>query len=221
MSILLMGQREDGGVEGLELTSCHENSRITTNWWTTIDKKDWNLQKKDILCPKTKKPQEDGRNDPFGLQSNPIHTEWETHKLENDYIKEVLPQEWEFWAPHQAPQSGCLALGGGERRAFVSEGQWGMIAGTLQDWGNRNSTLGGHAQGLTCTGTRGTISDFIGAWVAPTCWSWRVTWGGRGWLWLTVGTRTLVAEILGSTHWCELSWRLSFWHQDLAPPNSL
>ena len=29
--------------------------------------------------------------------------------------------------------------------------------------------------------------------------------GEAGWLWLTVGTRTLVAEVLGSTHWHELS----------------
>ena len=35
------------------------------------------------------------------------------------------------------------------------------------------------------------------------------------------GTKTLRAENLGSTHWCELSWRLPFWQQDLAPTNSL
>jgi len=38
---------------------------------------------------------------------------------------------------------------------------------------------------------------------------------------LTVGTQTLVAEVLGTVHLCELSWRLPFWNQDLAPPKSL
>ena len=37
-------QRQDGGV-GLELTS-HENTKITTNCWTTINKIDWQLPKK-------------------------------------------------------------------------------------------------------------------------------------------------------------------------------
>ena len=63
----------------------------------------------------------------------------------------------------------------------------------------------------------GQSSDSIGAWVKPTCGSWRVSWRGEGWLWLTVGARTLVAGAPGNIHWRELSWRLSIWHQDLAP----
>lgn len=42
----------------------------------------------------------------------------------------------------------------------------------------------------------------------PTCWSLRVSWGRRGWFWLTVGTRT---EVLGSTYQCEFCWRLQCW----------
>ena len=37
---------QDGRVEGPDFTSSHENTKITTNYWTTIDKKDWNLPKK-------------------------------------------------------------------------------------------------------------------------------------------------------------------------------
>ena len=33
--------------------------------------------------------------------------------------------------------------------------------------------------------------------------------------------RTLVAEAPGNTDWHELPQRLPFWHQELAPPNSL
>jgi len=77
----------------------------------------------------------------------------------------------------------------------------------------RNSTLGvlecslgGCVQGLVHTWARGENSDFIGAWDRPACWSWRVFWrGGREQLWLTAKTRTQVAEVLGRTHWCELS----------------
>ena len=38
-------KREEDGVENLQLTSSHENNKITTNCWTTINKKYWNLPK--------------------------------------------------------------------------------------------------------------------------------------------------------------------------------
>ena len=41
------GRRQDGGVEGLEF-AYHENTEITTNFWTTTDKKDSNLPKKTL-----------------------------------------------------------------------------------------------------------------------------------------------------------------------------
>ena len=50
---------------------------------------------------------------------------------------------------------------------------------------NRNSTLGGCTQGLMCTRNQGKGSDFKGARVRHTCWSWRVSWESKGWLWLT------------------------------------
>lgn len=33
---------------------------------------------------------------------------------------------------------------------------------------------------------------------------------GEGWLWLTLGTQTHVADIRGSIHLCEFYWRLTF-----------
>ena len=58
-------------------------------------KKCWNLKKKkDTLHPKTKKkPQRDGRRGAIMIKSNPIPAGWVTHKLENNYITEVLPWE--------------------------------------------------------------------------------------------------------------------------------
>ena len=64
----------------------------------------------------------------------------------------------------------------------------------------------------------------IGAWARNTCGSWRFSWwgggvagGGCGSLW----GKTLVADALGNIHQCEPSQSLTFWHQDLAPENSL
>ena len=39
-------QRQDGGLEGCELISSYENTKITTKCWTAISKKWWNLPKK-------------------------------------------------------------------------------------------------------------------------------------------------------------------------------
>mgnify|MGYP007134337371 CR=1 FL=1 len=42
----------------------------------------WNPLKKDIPCPKTKKPQQDGRRGTITIKSNLIPTRWVTHKIE-------------------------------------------------------------------------------------------------------------------------------------------
>ena len=70
------------------------------------------------------------------IKSNPVPAGWVTHKLEN-YTTEVLPQEWKFSAPRQAPQPGGLATGGGAPKASGFEGQQGLIAGIPQDWGKQ------------------------------------------------------------------------------------
>ena len=40
------------------------------------------------------------------IKSNPIPARRVTHRLENNYTKEVLPLLWWFWAPCQASQPG-------------------------------------------------------------------------------------------------------------------
>ena len=138
-----------------------------------------------------------------------------THKLENTYTTEVHPLEWRFWAPRQVPNLGVRQ---GEEeflenQALNASGIW------LQDFvrtgGNRDSTLGGHTQSSVCIGTQGKEH-----------WPHRrlnqtyllvleVSCRGRGCLWLTVRTRTLAAEVLGSTPWREPSQS-----PPLAPPKS-
>ena len=79
----------------------------------------------------------DGRRSAIVIKSNPIPTRWAVHKLENNYTTEVLPQEWKYWAPCEAPLPGCLATGGGGPRKSGFEGQWSLIIGIPQDWGKQ------------------------------------------------------------------------------------
>ena len=82
--------------------------------------------------------------------------------------------------------------------------------------GNRESTLEGHTQSSVRIGTQGegavtpweTEPDLpAGVGGSPAEAGW--------WLCLTVRTRTLAAEVLGSIPWCEPSWS-----PPLAPPKS-
>ena len=49
----------------------------------------------------------------WGNLSNHKPTGWMTNRMEDNYIAEILPQDWEFWNPFQIPQPGVLASGGG------------------------------------------------------------------------------------------------------------
>ena len=130
--------KNNGVREGCEHTCSHENTKITTNCWTTIDIKPLEPTKKDILHQKTKKkPQQDSKRGIIVIKSNLTPPGWAIHKLENNYIAEVLPKEWKFCASHQALQPGGLALGGGAPRASSCEGQRGLIAGIPHDWGKQ------------------------------------------------------------------------------------
>ena len=83
-----------------------------------------------------------------------------------------------------SPMTGSPAWGSGIRRR-IPQSIWLWSPAEL-DYrnstelrGNRDSTLGGRTQGLTCTGTQGKRSDFLGSLAKLTCWSWRVSWGGK------------------------------------------
>ena len=77
-----------------ELTSFHENTKITNNCLATIDKKKKKAEiyQKATLHPRTKKkPQHDGRRGAIKIKSNLIPAGWVTYKLENNYTTEVFP----------------------------------------------------------------------------------------------------------------------------------
>ena len=114
---------QDGRVEGCALTLSCENTRITTNCWTSNNRKTLELTKNDTPHPKTKeKPQWDSRRGTITIKSNPITAGWVTHRLANTYTTEVHPLKWRFWAPCQASQPGGLAMGVGTPRESDFEG---------------------------------------------------------------------------------------------------
>ena len=43
-----------------------------------------------------KKPQQPGKRGAIMIKSIPIPTRWATHKPENDYTTEIIPQKWKF-----------------------------------------------------------------------------------------------------------------------------
>ena len=83
--------------------------------------------------------------------------------------------------------------------------------------GNRDSTLGGHTQSSVRIGTQGKEQCSQGRLYQTYLLVLEGLLQRRrgGWLWLTMGTRTLAAEVLGSTPWREPSQS-----PPLAPPKS-
>ena len=97
------------------------------------------------------------------VHSNPMPPGWATHKLENNYIAEILPQKWELWVAHNLPS---LEEEPPEHLDLKASGAW--LQQLYRTGGNRDSTLGGRTQGLMHYGTQGKSSDSIGAWGRPT-----------------------------------------------------
>ena len=154
---------QDDGVQTRAITSC-ESTKITTSYWTTIDRRILEPTKKDIPCPKTKrKPLQDGRRGTITINSNPIPTEWVTHELENNNIKEVLPLLCEG-------SEHCVKLPslGTRQRDWESPGNltlkasgiWFLLPWNFHNTGETDSSFRGHKQNLACTKTqrKGTVT---------------------------------------------------------------
>ena len=77
---------------------------------------------------------------PRGGDCHHLHhgaTEQTTHKLQNNYTKEVLALLQTFHGTQQMCQPGDLARGLRTPREFDFRGQWGLIPEFPQDWGDR------------------------------------------------------------------------------------
>ena len=75
-----------------------------------------------------------------------------THKLQNNYTKEILTLLRKFWDPQQIPQPGGLAKELRTPREFDFGGQGDLITELTQDWGNR--LLEGTNKSLCAPGPR-------------------------------------------------------------------
>ena len=75
-----------------------------------------------------------------------------SHKLQNNYTKEILALLRKFLDPQQISQSGDLAKGLRIPREFDFGGTWDLITELPQDWGNR--PLEGTNKTLCAAGVR-------------------------------------------------------------------
>ena len=129
---------QDGRVEGCALISLCGSTKTATSCWPTISRRMLEPTKKDTPCPKTKKKLwQDGRRGAITIISNPIPSEWVTHRLENNDAKEVLLLLWRSWTSCQAFQPGDQRKGLGIPRESVLKGQWDLIIGLPEDWGKQ------------------------------------------------------------------------------------
>ena len=162
-------QRQDGRVEGLELTFSNENTKITANCWTTTNKIDWKLPKNIPYTHRQKRSHTKrvGGELPWYKQS--IAAEWATHRLQSNYTSEAIQQELKFWTSQQIPQPVDLMLGKGAPRAFGNEGQQDLRAEAPQDWRKQRLHAWRVHTGFHVHRVPGQIKDFIRIWVGPTC----------------------------------------------------
>ena len=84
-----------------------------------------------------------------------------SQRLENNYITEVLPQEWKFWVPHQPSQTDGLATGvkPPESLALKASSVWSQ---DFHKTGGRRVHTG-----LCAPGPSDKSCDFIRAWADP------------------------------------------------------
>ena len=97
------------------------------------------------------------------IKSNLIPTKWATHKLENNCITEVLPQEWELSPSSESPDWECST----RKRNPQSIQRWRPLRLDCRSFTglrkNRDFILKGYTQNLMCTRTNRESSNLIDA----------------------------------------------------------
>ena len=150
----------------------HENTKITTNCWTTINKIDWQLPKK----KKKRYPTPKSYTPTLKMVGGVLSQYKQSHNWQvgNAPGKKLYhrdsPKEWEFQTPHEVPWTGVLAPG-----VLGIEGhQWGLSARALQDWGKQRLYPWRAHTAFHVNWVSGQSRDSIKIRVRPTCRSWRV-----------------------------------------------
>ena len=151
--------KQDGRV-GLELTSSHENTKITTNCWTILSRLEATIR-----YPITKDKEEATMRwyegcfcditIPYLLCGQPINR--------NITIWQKLSHRCESSKPHVGSPHG-LAFRRGAPGAFGIESQQGSKAGAPQDWEKQETPLLGGATEFHVHWVPGTSRDSIRIW---------------------------------------------------------
>ena len=136
--------------EGCKLIPSYKNTNITTNSWTTTNKKkSWNLPKK---IPCTQRQRRSHNSKVWGHNHNQIklHSHWMDDKPANNSDRSESP-ELNIWLPslgvwkwEEEPP---------ENLAFKASRVWSQEFYRIV--GNRNCTFGGYTQALVHSGTQG------------------------------------------------------------------
>ena len=142
----------------------------------------------------------------FVIKSNTIHPGQVTHNLENN-----LSYSFSQRTQRSRPHIRLSSLGGCHREEeFLGHLVLKAGGALVQDQGKQklhswsvHTRFHGHWDPKQS-------SDSTEPWATPTYGTCEVSQGGRGWLWLTVGTRTLTVESSGNTHQYVLSWDKHF-----------
>ena len=207
---------QDGRVEGRAITPSCESTGITANCWTIMDRKTLELTKK--RDPTSKDRGEATVRWQEGHNHNTIksHNCW----VGDSQTGEHIPQKSTHWSEGSEPQVRLPKLGARQQEEEFLKNQTLKASRIwLQDFdrtgGKRDSILGGHTQSSVCIRTQGkeqwphrrlkqTYLLMLGGLLKR--WEW---------LCLTVSTRILAAEVLGTTPCREPSQS-----QPLASPKS-
>ena len=122
-----------------------------------------------------------------------------THKLHNNYTKEVLTLWWKFWCPQQPSQPGDPAKGLRTCMEFDFEGQQDLITELTQDGGNRDG-LRVQKKTFLHQGPGERSSDPTRDWARLASECSGVCSGGVGRQRPATGSGTLTAAVLGGVH---------------------
>lgn len=91
----------------------------------------------------------------------------------------VLPKEWGVWAPVGFFSPGVLHQEDEPPKSLALKASRAYVQENKRAVGNRDTTLKGHMQNLTCSETQCRSSTLKGAWVWPSFRSWRSFQRGR------------------------------------------
>ena len=136
---------------GLQVTASHENTKITTDCWTTIDKLDLNPPPKTFCTHRQKKEVTVRWGGALSQHNQILYLLAGNPYLENNYITDALPQEWGLRAPRQAPQPPGSSLGEEPPELWRPAG---LACRSLTGLQETDPTLGGCTRGSTRTGTQ-------------------------------------------------------------------